>query len=839
MIANRITLLLAILIVIPLTAAGQTVDSLESLENALEPVFTFEQGQASGGLVAIEKFVFALPADSPLRGDVERKLIDAIDTAETADAKRFLCTQLRVVGTAECVPAVAKLLTDPEVAHMAVYCLGRMDVPEVGKALQDALGKTTGDIQAGILNALADRGQVSIAGECVKLLQADNVTVAKAAARALGRLGAFDVVAPLRKARENAPAALQTEINNALLCTAELLSRKDDSRAVEIYKEFTSEDFSEPLRFAALRGLALTDNAADEYLADVIAYADHRQRRYVISLINLVDGAKATQKFASTLAHLDPDEQVILLRALGARGDTVATRALIGAAKGDQEPVRIAALEALGTAGDASALPTLATAAASSQGLAQQIARASLVKLSGDAVDSGLLKLARDGQAPTQVEAIRALAGRGAMAAVPMLLEAARDSDGQVRTAAIHSLGTLAEADHLDSMVALAIEPVGAEDRGPIADAIGKLFFRMQDRSARSKPLLDVFDSAPTDAQVTLLAILAKSASPEALKKVQSSVTATDPIVRDAAVQALAAWPDTSALQALLDFVGSTTNPAEKEIALKGYVRLAEMSDDPTATYLRVLKHVSTINDRKRVLEGLGLNADSTEALALARKFVDDSQLQATAGLATLRIAHRLRDSHEQLAREALHDVLDKVDHEDVHARAREVLNDLDKYEDHILQWVGAGPFTEEGKDGQAIYNTVFPPEKPEAEDVDWKPITKGIGRWDINLEQTFGGIDYCAAYVRTRVYSPKAQEVLLEMGSDDALRVWLNGELIHEHWKTSGAAPRQEHALARLKEGWNDLMMKVVDHDGGWVFGARLRQPDGAALEGLKFEAR
>ena len=104
MIAHRITILLAILIVIPLTAAGQTVDSLDSLTNALEPVLTFEQGQASGGLVAIEKFVFTLPADSPLRGDVERKLIDALNAAETADAKRFLCTQLRVVGTAKCVP---------------------------------------------------------------------------------------------------------------------------------------------------------------------------------------------------------------------------------------------------------------------------------------------------------------------------------------------------------------------------------------------------------------------------------------------------------------------------------------------------------------------------------------------------------------------------------------------------------------------------------------------------------------------------------------------------------------------------------------------------------------
>jgi hypothetical protein len=40
-----------------------------------------------------------------------------------------------------------------------------------------------------------------------------------------------------------------------------------------------------------------------------------------------------------------------------------------------------------------------------------------------------------------------------------------------------------------------------------------------------------------------------------------------------------------------------------------------------------------------------------------------------------------------------------------------------------------------------------------------------------------------------------------------------------------------------KLAKGWNDLMLKVVDQQGGWVFCCRIRKPDGTAMEGLRVE--
>jgi hypothetical protein len=116
--------------------------------------------------------------------------------------------------------------------------------------------------------------------------------------------------------------------------------------------------------------------------------------------------------------------------------------------------------------------------------------------------------------------------------------------------------------------------------------------------------------------------------------------------------------------------------------------------------------------------------------------------------------------------------------------------------------------------------------------------LDKGVGSWDINLESMYGGRNHAPAYVKTRVWSPTAQKVRLELGSDDAIKVWLNGRKVHEAYQHRGLSPRQDRVETDLKQGFNDLLLKVVDHEGGWQFCCRIRKPDGSAIENLRFQA-
>lgn len=48
---------------------------------------------------------------------------------------------------------------------------------------------------------------------------------------------------------------------------------------------------------------------------------------------------------------------------------------------------------------------------------------------------------------------------------------------------------------------------------------------------------------------------------------------------------------------------------------------------------------------------------------------------------------------------------------------------------------------------------------------------------------------------------------------------------------------PAQDRIAVKLNEGWNKLMVKVVDQEGGWPVGLRFTDQDGLPLEGIKVE--
>ena len=107
---------------------------------------------------------------------------------------------------------------------------------------------------------------------------------------------------------------------------------------------------------------------------------------------------------------------------------------------------------------------------------------------------------------------------------------------------------------------------------------------------------------------------------------------------------------------------------------------------------------------------------------------------------------------------------------------------------------------------------------------------------WDINLAELVGG-DFRAAYLRARIFSPEAQPAALEVGSDDEIKAWLNGQLVHANPANRPLRDWEDRAEVELQTGWNALLLKVVQGGGGWGACARLRGRDGRDLPGLQFD--
>ena len=112
--------------------------------------------------------------------------INVLKSGASVPEKMEACRVLSVKGTPEAIPALAPLLLDEKLAHMARYALEPMPYPEAGDVLRDALGKTSGLLKVGIISSLASRKDEQAVPEIAKLLPDADAQVAQAAAKALG-----------------------------------------------------------------------------------------------------------------------------------------------------------------------------------------------------------------------------------------------------------------------------------------------------------------------------------------------------------------------------------------------------------------------------------------------------------------------------------------------------------------------------------------------------------------------------------------------------------------------------------------------------------------------------
>ncbi|MCH2104367.1 MAG: terpene cyclase/mutase family protein [Planctomycetes bacterium] len=95
-------------------------------------------------------------------------------------------------------------------------------------------------------------------------------------------------------------------------------------------------------------------------------------------------------------------------------------------------------------------------------------------------------------------------------------------------------------------------------------------------------------------------------------------------------------------------------------------------------------------------------------------------------------------------------------------------------------------------------------------------------GRIDFLRELKVSSVSEACAYMYRSVRCARDTEVPVTLGSDDSLRIWLNGEIIHEFIGGRGLNIAEDEVTLPLKAGKNHILVKVVQSGGAWGFGAR-----------------
>ena len=153
-----------------------------------------------------------------------------------------------------------------------------------------------------------------------------------------------------------------------------------------------------------------------------------------------------------------------------------------------------------------------------------------------------------------------------------------------VRIAALQALGVLTEAQSLPRVVELLVKaPEGAEAAAAEA-AVVAACRRLPEADARAAAGVAALGKATGAGRARLLAVLPQVGGKPALEALIAETKSADANTRDAAIQALAAWPDAAATGELLALAKNADSVAHRAVALRGYLRLIALpADRPVA----------------------------------------------------------------------------------------------------------------------------------------------------------------------------------------------------------------------------------------------------------------
>jgi hypothetical protein len=160
-----------------------------------------------------------------------------------------------------------------------------------------------------------------------------------------------------------------------------------------------------------------------------------------------------------------------------------------------------------------------------------------------------------------------------------------------------------------------------------------------------------------------------------------------------------------------------------------------------------------------------------------------------------------------------------------------------------IREWNLVGPFEAADLDDLP---TVYPPETEAApaksykgkngDTVKWRTFRAGESGY-VRLDDLIRPNEQAIAYGLAYVLSPDDRDATLLVGSDDGVRVWINGEIVHTNPVYRAAEPDLDRVPIRLKKGWNKVLVKDLQGAGGWGFYVRIADPEGALRYALKPE--
>ena len=545
--------------------------------------------------------------------------------------------------------------------------------------------------------------------------------------------------------------------------------------------------------------------------------------------------------FAETYGKYSKKSQALIIANLAKSENPQFIGLVRKAVEDDNEVVRANALEALGVLGDISDLQTIIVESQNPKSeLVRNTARRLMRHVNWPGVDA-FTAMAMKSYAEYKALCINVLKDRRCRSYNIQIFNEIGVERDDVAKYAIEALKYLANDDDAGRMVGYLKK--GDQYFGRMADAVKNAMLHSENPDKWSDELVKIVGDIPQQNLQTVLSLIAELHTAKGFDAVAAiAKDGSNEARQKIAVETLNKWPGAEQTAAVLDYMKTVNNPFDRARLLEGTIKANGGDKKMTAVekvdnLLKLLPVCERDVERGLILDQIAAINDIA-AFHKLEELADDKTIGDMAASALAKNAKLYGQPEFAIVTKSLAAFIAKTTG-DAQKDLKEALSAVCAPYGYITKWRYSNVYTakdEKGADAcPAAHKTFFLPEKPDYNYSKWPkfvPAKDSKTPEVVTLHKCLGGVQR-TAYIVAYVYADADKEAILEMGSDDMLKAWMNGEMIVDSPKYQALVRASYKIPVKLKKGKNTLLMKVSQGGNNWEACAALKNADGGLLEG------
>jgi len=487
-------------------------------------------------------------AEQKMYSDV---LVKALTKATDDEVKSFFISQLQLAGTVEAIPALSAYLSSERLCERASMALQTIGTDAAAKAVLKALPGASQKNLPTIIYALGQMRSKDAVEDISRYVASEDRGLGLIALAALAEIGDRSSIKILKNALDVKNPYDKALIASYNLTLAQRLNQSGRiGDAIGICKDILkrkSPGINSGAKASALSVLVDTLGVKSlDYLLSAFDDGDAQVQGAAMNLVATIEGWSITKKFGRKLITSSPGKQIKIAEMLGNRGDKAALDALRKTYAGSEVvEVKIAALKSIVQLDKVDALGDLIDAFKSDQEAVSKTAMSLVMLLPTKEFADTAIKSLPNLSANGQIALIKILADRRVSESFDAVFALTSSEDSSVCVAAIRALAKLAGPDDLTKIIGIMLNGESELHQSEASRVVRRLCSTRNSDAMSAGPLLAAVKGAKAQQQISIIKILPSVGTKPAFEIVKNNIKNSDAKLKDAAIRALAKWPNT------------------------------------------------------------------------------------------------------------------------------------------------------------------------------------------------------------------------------------------------------------------------------------------------------